>query len=422
MIALTPSVDDSPFKGLNSHLDDISKAGGEQYENLLVLATGIHQYSQTKLTPAYLHQCLAMVSHVRNPLFTIQAANNHQIFTNTFTLLTPTYDPLGICLDPFAARCNHSCSPNVFIVFDGARMSFRALQTIKKDFELFVSYIDASNPFHRRQRELSKRYFFTCHCSKCQKGIHTIEDRFLTDPATLEPGWDRDIQWPPSAIPGITTLDPADNDRSNYINDSAAGARLSATQRLAFASLEAAQRNPDPRSSSAVDSLQIALSLCLKTQLWPDHRQPLPAVRQYLFATFLSFKLGLRLYFSVNPVLYPAPFHPLRVVHTWALLNLLLYTLDPTGDSAAEAELRHAGVDFGVVVYGLLSEVASNVERSHGKESGFAREVRRKVEEVCTDMTRGDREVLSGIRRRMESQWGILRKLACSKELENALG
>ena len=61
MMALTPSVDDSPFKGLNSHLDDIAKAGGEQYENLLVLVTGIHQYSQTKLPLPYLQQCLAMV-------------------------------------------------------------------------------------------------------------------------------------------------------------------------------------------------------------------------------------------------------------------------------------------------------------------------------------------------------------------------
>jgi len=76
MMALTPSVDDSPFKGLNSHLDDIAKAGGEPYGNLLVLATGIHQYSQTKLGLAYLHQCLAMVSISRRLYSTVQAAND----------------------------------------------------------------------------------------------------------------------------------------------------------------------------------------------------------------------------------------------------------------------------------------------------------------------------------------------------------
>ena len=96
--------------------------------------------------------------------------------------------------------------------------------------------------------------------------------------------------------------------------------------------------------------------------------------------------------------------------------------MDPTGDNAAEVEMRDAGVDFGVVVYGLLSEVASNVEKSHGAESGFAREVRRKVEEVVTDMTRGDRGLLKGMRGRMEEQWTILRKLAESPVLENALG
>ena len=61
MAAASPSLDDSPFNGLHSHLDDIAKAGGEQYENLLILTTGIHQYTQTKLGLDYLKQCFATV-------------------------------------------------------------------------------------------------------------------------------------------------------------------------------------------------------------------------------------------------------------------------------------------------------------------------------------------------------------------------
>jgi hypothetical protein len=48
--------------------------------------------------------------------------------------------------------------------------------------------------------------------------------------------------------------------------------------------------------------------------------------------------------------------------------------------------------------------------------------VRRKFEEVRTDMTRGDAGSLTGIKSRIEAQWGILRKLADAKELEMALG
>lgn len=61
MMAFTPNVSDSPFVGLNSHLEDIARAGGERYENLLILATGIHQYTQSKLSLDYVKQCFAMV-------------------------------------------------------------------------------------------------------------------------------------------------------------------------------------------------------------------------------------------------------------------------------------------------------------------------------------------------------------------------
>jgi len=61
MMALTSNVEDSPFAGLDAHLNDIARVGGERYENLLILATGIHQYTQTKLSLDYLKQCFAMV-------------------------------------------------------------------------------------------------------------------------------------------------------------------------------------------------------------------------------------------------------------------------------------------------------------------------------------------------------------------------
>jgi len=61
MMAMTSNVEASPFVSLNSHLEDIARAGGQRYENLLILATGLHQYTQTKLSLDYLKQCFAMV-------------------------------------------------------------------------------------------------------------------------------------------------------------------------------------------------------------------------------------------------------------------------------------------------------------------------------------------------------------------------
>lgn len=75
IMAASPNVDESPFKGMESHLDDIAKAGGEQYENLLVLCTGLHQYSQTKLSLQYLQQCFAMVCYASNLKLQLPYAN-----------------------------------------------------------------------------------------------------------------------------------------------------------------------------------------------------------------------------------------------------------------------------------------------------------------------------------------------------------
>jgi hypothetical protein len=58
---------------------------------------------------------------------------------NALTLVTPTQEPLGLCLDPLAACANHSCDPNAYIVMDGPRLSMRTFTEIKKDEEIFLS-------------------------------------------------------------------------------------------------------------------------------------------------------------------------------------------------------------------------------------------------------------------------------------------
>ncbi len=83
--------------------------------------------------------------------------------------------------------------------------------------------------------------------------------------------------------------------------------------------------------------------------------------------------------------------------------------------------LRDEGVDFGIVVIGLLIEVENNVIKSHGGSSSFARNVSVKIQEVKVDMTRGDGKELKSIKAKIEAQWSVLRRLANSKVLDHAL-
>jgi len=65
---------------------------------------------------------------------------------------------------------NHSCCPNVVVAtcFKDHRIKVIALRTISKGEQLCFSYIDETQPFCARQKELKEKYLFDCTCNKCQ--------------------------------------------------------------------------------------------------------------------------------------------------------------------------------------------------------------------------------------------------------------
>lgn len=68
-------------------------------------------------------------------------------------------------------RMNHSCNPNVRYSMDGDHMVFRTARPIRKNEEIFDSYISGELPYAERQAELQRRYGFQCGCDKCKKQI-----------------------------------------------------------------------------------------------------------------------------------------------------------------------------------------------------------------------------------------------------------
>jgi SET and MYND domain-containing protein len=46
-----------------------------------------------------------------------------QFVTNTFTITSPSLDPIGASVSPVVALINHSCDPNAVIVFPRASAS-----------------------------------------------------------------------------------------------------------------------------------------------------------------------------------------------------------------------------------------------------------------------------------------------------------
>lgn len=68
-------------------------------------------------------------------------------------------------------RMNHSCNPNITYHMDGDHMVFKAKRPIRRNEELFDSYIDSTLPHSDRQRLLQQRYGFQCQCDKCKSSF-----------------------------------------------------------------------------------------------------------------------------------------------------------------------------------------------------------------------------------------------------------
>jgi SET and MYND domain-containing protein len=366
------------LQALGSHLNDFMQNG--KYPGIQLMAQGTSEFSATQNT------------------FTKEfvAAMYARILSNALTLVTPTFDPLGIMVDPLLCHLNHSCEPNAYVVMDGAQVQVRTLEGVEKDEELFISYIDPTNPFARRQSELNERWFFTCRCTKCEKGTQSQEDDWafaLNDlPQNMKEMLDRPL--PEDRDPG--------RESANYVGESLRERNLALIQGEVFELHEDAKSKSDP--AEAITQIEAAMTLLKQSKLWPPHRQPLPGLRDDLIVNLLAAgKHSLawahcaKRHRYITPKLYPQPYHPVRVVQTWQMAMLAQY-LAGTG-----AEIK-PGVDMAVIAAVLIKTVHEAAKTSQGAESAFSRSVSEKYEEVEKEILArfGSREVMEGAVRAQE--------------------
>ncbi|XP_078155375.1 SET domain group 37 isoform X2 [Carex rostrata] len=105
------------------------------------------------------------------------AHNFSKLSCNAHTICDVELRPLGTGLFPIVSMINHSCVPNSVLIFEGQVAHVRATESIPKDTEVSISYIETAATKEKRQNDL-KQYFFTCHCSRCLKS-YSEEDLFL---------------------------------------------------------------------------------------------------------------------------------------------------------------------------------------------------------------------------------------------------
>lgn len=300
---------------------------------------------------------------------TRESMNNVQgmvarILVNTHTLITPTLDPLGLCLAQKSAVLNHSCTPNSHIVFSGQKLSLRSLDLIERDSELTIAYIDVTQQTTTRKLELQARYFFECRCSQC-------------------------ISCTTNGMPDPPIDSAFDQIESRVLDLESQSAHLPLGE--------------------AVEHRKFALG---RLSAYPPYRQPYAIVQQKAFLDALAqedwlgaLKYALEAYFLIEPVHYPLKWHPVRVVKAWVLLKLVIHIVALLQDGNGRFKALDLSIDWQIVVGGLWKEVHDGVEMSHGEGSPFAQE----VESMGQGMEHGGAHITT---KALNREWGKLKELA----------
>ena len=264
----------SNLKGIlqmQDHLKDFQARGGQQWQDLCLSAKAAKAYSGTNIDEATVLRLCGI------------------LHTNSFTLVTSTYDPIGVALHPKLGYMNHSCEYNATVRFGKyGHAEVIPIRPIQAGEEILISYVDELLPYTERQAELKERYFFTCHCPRCKR-----ESSIPFKP-------------PPIAVQEASLLVSA------------------ATQDF--------------------ETINSALS-ALHTTSWETTAYPMPSLRQQLITAYLSngwynlaFIHAMIQHFQLDPILYPATHHPVRMVHAWLCVRTIDHLLETGTESQEQQE------------------------------------------------------------------------------------
>lgn len=106
------------------------------------------------------------------------------VWTNVHAWSNSSLDTIGLALSPQAAMLNHSCMPNVNLVFPSIgtkngksppTLHLVASRDVMPGQELYITYLDLADSRAARQEKLRLGYGFECRCRSC--GSQDVDPR-----------------------------------------------------------------------------------------------------------------------------------------------------------------------------------------------------------------------------------------------------
>ncbi|KAI1108914.1 SET domain-containing protein [Nemania sp. NC0429] len=330
------------------------------------------------------------------------------IMSDSSILSSPLDDiPLGIGFDPLLCSANHSCDPNAMLVFNQPWQEIRALKTINAGDEIFIKYVEITNPFSVRQAELRKNYLFTCQCTKCKKGAQLEADQLPRRPEDLEGEYrgiaERLVNRHESRLSAF--LAPG--------GDTQAERRVAAMQAEAYGILE--------KEQATLDEVKGAIQMCIGSKMWRWTDQPVPLLCRRLFARYLesgaiyqTFRMGVKLHFEILPALYAQEFYPDRLVNAWVVSTLINVLCGPMHQEIHQ-ELAQGGLDLRLMYFGFLFFVHEHTPQMFGPDTPF----RRVIDNTYAQIMAGVSIPETDIKEKVQAMWPSLATLAHNVSISN---
>ncbi|KAI3337214.1 SET domain-containing protein [Xylariaceae sp. AK1471] len=374
--------------GDQNSLDEIAKQDKKKWDDFQLLGHGAWHYCGKPKIDGF------------DPEFTsIGLVSN--IMSNAFILSSPLDSVhLGIGFDPLICSANHSCDPNAIIAFNQPRQEIRALRPIKAGEEIFIKYVEVTNPLSVRQAELKEAYFFTCQCTKCQKGASLEADQFLEPPEKLATENEK---------PADELVSRHESRLSRFLvpgSDGKAQRRVAAIEAEAYAVLENQQ--------AGLDEVKEAIQICIGSKMWRWTRQPVPQLCRRLFSLYLesgsfyqAFRVGVKLHCEILPCLYPQAFYPDRLVNAWAVSTLINVLCGPAHGELYQ-ELAQGGLDLRLIYFGFLFYVYEHTPRMFGFDTPFGKVIETTYRKIMAGVSIPEAD----IKEKVQATWPSLEALA----------
>jgi SET and MYND domain-containing protein len=286
------------------------------------------------------------------------------------------------------------------MAFNQPQQEIRALRPIKAGEEIFIKYVEVTNPFGVRQAELREAYFFTCQCTKCKKGGNLEEDQFIEPAGNLAAE---------NKKPADELVSRHESKLARYMvpgYDDRAHKRIAAIEAEAYAVFENAQ--------AGLEEVKEAIQICIGSKMWRWTRQPVPQLCRRLFALYLesgsfyqAFRVGVKLHCEILPRLYSQAFYPDRLINAWAVSTLTNVLCGPA-HSELYQELAQGGLDLRLIYFGFLFYVHEHTPRMFGQDTPFGKVIENTYKQIMAGVTIPEAD----IKEKIQAIWPSLDSLA----------